>query len=78
VGRDIAGNMSPLPAHIPQQPGAGHQERADGARELLMMRWGFSPPVIPAQDNFRGGQTSGLQLPHYWRQPGCGADRFYS
>jgi putative SOS response-associated peptidase YedK len=47
VERDIAGNMPPLPAIFPNRMAPVVRTASDGIRELLMMRWGFPPSVIP-------------------------------
>jgi putative SOS response-associated peptidase YedK len=44
VARDITGNMPPLPAIFPNSSAPVIRTAPDGARELLMMRWGFPPP----------------------------------
>ena len=45
--RDITGNMPPLPAIFPNMKAPVVRTAPDGVRELLMMRWGFPPPIIP-------------------------------
>jgi len=45
--RDLTGNMPSLPAVFPNRTAPVVRTAADCARELLMMRWGFPPPVIP-------------------------------
>ena len=45
--RDITGNMPSLPAVFPNRMAPVVRTAPDGVRELLMMRWGFPPPVIP-------------------------------
>lgn len=47
VERDLAGNLPPLPAVFPGQSAPVVRKGDDGARELLMMRWGF---VLPQKD----------------------------
>jgi putative SOS response-associated peptidase YedK len=47
VARDITGNMPPLPAIFPNGKAPVVRTAPDGVRELLMMRWGFPPPIIP-------------------------------
>jgi putative SOS response-associated peptidase YedK len=45
--RDITGNMPSLPAVFPNRMAPVVRTAPNGVRELLMMRWGFPPPVIP-------------------------------
>jgi putative SOS response-associated peptidase YedK len=45
--RDTLGNFEPLPAVFPNRMAPVVRAGAAGGRELLMMRWGFPPPVIP-------------------------------
>lgn len=47
VGRDLTGNLPPLPAIFPNRLAPVVRVASDGVRELVMMRWGFPPPVIP-------------------------------
>ena len=47
VGRDQTGNLPPLPGIFPNRMAPVIRTGADGVREMLMMRWGFPPPVIP-------------------------------
>lgn len=42
--RDLTGNMPSLPAIFPNGRAPVVRTAPDGARELLMMRWGFPPP----------------------------------
>jgi len=66
--RDLTGNMPPLPAIFPNGRAPVVRTAPDGVRELLMLRWGFSPPVIP------DGKSRNPYLTHvrktdsrYWR-----------
>jgi putative SOS response-associated peptidase YedK len=43
--RDLTGNLAPLPAVFPDQMAPVVRTGADGVRELVMMRWGFPPPM---------------------------------
>jgi len=67
VERDIAGDMPPLPAILPGGRAPVVRTGADGVRELLMMRWGFPPPLVgrkprcPYLINVRNTDS------HYWR-----------
>jgi len=45
--RDLAGNMPPMPAIFPNKVAPVVRVAPDGVRELVMMKWGFPPPVIP-------------------------------
>lgn len=45
--RDLTGNMPSLPAIFPNGRAPVVRTAPDGVRELIMMRWGFPPPVIP-------------------------------
>ena len=45
--RDLAGNMPPMPAIFPNKVAPVVRGAPDGVRELVMMKWGFPPPVIP-------------------------------
>lgn len=45
--RDTTGNLPPLPAVFPNRTAPVVRTAPDGVRELVMMRWGFPPPVIP-------------------------------
>jgi putative SOS response-associated peptidase YedK len=45
--RDVTGNMPPLPAIFSNGRAPVVRTAPDGVRELLRMRWGFPPPVIP-------------------------------
>lgn len=44
---DLTGNLQPRPGIYPNRVAPVVRARPDGERELLMMRWGFPPPVIP-------------------------------
>ena len=43
--RDLTGNLEPLPAVFPDQMAPVVRTAPDGARELVMMRWGFPSPT---------------------------------
>ncbi len=45
--RDLTGNLAPLPAVFPDQMAPVVRTASDGAREMVMMRWGFQPPTNP-------------------------------
>lgn len=45
--RDQVGNMPSLPAIFPNGRAPVVRAGKDGLRELVMMRWGFPPPIIP-------------------------------
>jgi putative SOS response-associated peptidase YedK len=45
--RDNTGNLPPLPAIYPDGLAPVVRTGGDGARELIMMRWGFPPPPNP-------------------------------
>ena len=46
--RDMTGNLPPLPAVFPDKMAPVVRTAPDGARELVMMRWGFPPrPPFP-------------------------------
>jgi hypothetical protein len=45
--RDMTGNLPPLSAEFSNKMAPVVRTAPDGARELLMMRWGFSPPIVP-------------------------------
>jgi putative SOS response-associated peptidase YedK len=47
VTRDMTGNLAPLPAVFPNRSAPVVRTAPDGQRELLMMRWGFPPPIVP-------------------------------
>lgn len=47
--RDSTGNQPPLPAIFPDQMAPVVRTGADGAREMVNMRWGFSPPPQNAE-----------------------------
>jgi putative SOS response-associated peptidase YedK len=51
--RDLTGNLPPLPAIFPDKLAPVVRTAADGARELVMMRWGFPPPTFPGQKSTR-------------------------
>ncbi len=53
--RDLTGNMPSLPAIFPNGRAPVVRTGRDGIRELVMMRRGFPPPVIP-------GSTTGVPL----------------
>jgi putative SOS response-associated peptidase YedK len=42
---DTTGNLPPMPAVFPDYAAPVVRNRADGERELTLMRWGFPPPV---------------------------------
>ena len=45
--RDMTGNLPSQPAIFPNRTAPVVRVAPDGVRELVMMRWGFPPPVIP-------------------------------
>ena len=45
--RDLTGNLAPLPAVFPDRMAPVVRTGPDGVRELVMMRWGFPPPMNP-------------------------------
>jgi putative SOS response-associated peptidase YedK len=45
--RNMAGNLPPSPAIFPNRTAPVVRIAPDGVRELVMMRWGFPPPIIP-------------------------------
>jgi putative SOS response-associated peptidase YedK len=45
--RDMTGNLAPLPAVFPNKMAPVVRTAPDGAREMLMARWGFPAPVWP-------------------------------
>ena len=64
VKRDAAGNLPPLPAIYPDALAPIVRIGDDGARELMMMRWGFPPPLqvgSPPVTNVRNTASA------YWR-----------
>jgi len=64
VGRDITGNLPPLPAIFPDMLAPVVHTTRDGTREIGLMRWGFPPPPKLAKrpvTNIRN-----LKSP-YWR-----------
>jgi len=74
--RDLTGNLAPLPAVFPNRMAPVVRVAPDGARELLMMRWGFPPPNIPGQKprnpyltNIRNTDSRYWQT--YLKKPGC-------
>jgi putative SOS response-associated peptidase YedK len=44
VERDCTGNQPPLPGIYPDQLAPVIRTARDGAREMILMRWGFPPP----------------------------------
>ncbi|MDF2812796.1 MAG: putative response-associated peptidase [Microvirga sp.] len=50
VGRDLTGNLPPLPGIFPDYMAPIVRTSRDGERVLEMMRWGFPPP--PNQSNY--------------------------
>lgn len=44
IGRDLAGNLPPLPAIFPDQMAPVIRTGSDGVRELVTLRWGMPPP----------------------------------
>jgi hypothetical protein len=46
--RDLTGNMPPLPAIFPNRMEPVVRVAGDGVRELIMMGWGFPPPLDEA------------------------------
>jgi putative SOS response-associated peptidase YedK len=62
--RDETGNLEPLPGIFPDQVAPVVRNTPDGARELILMRWGFpSPPRAKSKitTNVRNTQSS------WWR-----------
>src|SRR3954469_1343103 len=45
--RDTTGNLPPMPAVFPDYEAPVVRNRAEGERELTLMRWGFPPPPKP-------------------------------
>ncbi len=74
--RDLTGNLPPMPAVFPNRMAPVVRVAPDGVRELVMMRWGFPPPSIPAQKprnpyltNVRN--TDSRYWQSYLKKPGC-------
>ncbi|PNG25712.1 SOS response-associated peptidase [Methylocella silvestris] len=44
IGRDLTGNLAPMPGVFPDTMAPIVRIAPDGERELTMMRWGFPPP----------------------------------
>ena len=44
---DTTGNLPPMPAVFPDYAAPVVRNRAEGERELTLMRWGFPPPPKP-------------------------------
>lgn len=67
--RDMTGNLSPLPAVFPNRMAPVVRAGADGQRELLMMRWGFPPPMIPGKKP-RNPYLTNVRNPdsNHWRK----------
>jgi putative SOS response-associated peptidase YedK len=61
--RDLAGNMPPMPAIFPNKVAPVVRVAPDGVRELVMMKWGFPPPVI-AGSKPRNPYVSRLRTPY--------------
>jgi putative SOS response-associated peptidase YedK len=61
VRYDRAGNLPPLPAIFPNQMAPIVRTRADGARELVMARWG-----MPGPPQYGGAPVRNVSSPH-WR-----------
>lgn len=62
--RDVTGNMPPLPGIFPDQMAPVVRTAPEGARELMMMRWGFpspSPKGPPLVTNVRNTSS------RYWK-----------
>jgi len=51
--RDVTGNLPPLPSVFPDKLAPVVRTAPDGVRELVMMRWGFPPPIIPGEKTTR-------------------------
>jgi putative SOS response-associated peptidase YedK len=63
-GRDLTGNLPPLPAVYPDMMAPIVHTARDGERELSMMRWGFPPP--PNLGKALVTNVRNLKSP-YWR-----------
>ena len=44
---NLVGNIAPLPAIMPNTMAPIVRTAADGERELVLMRWGFTTPIVP-------------------------------
>src|SRR5580692_11762099 len=53
LSTNLTGNLPPLPAIFPDKMAPVVRTAPDGVRELIMMRWGFPPPVFPGQKSLR-------------------------
>lgn len=68
VERDISGNIPPLPGIFPNMKAPVIRTAADGVRELLMMLWGFPPPIIPGSKSRNPYLTNVRNTDsRYWR-----------
>jgi putative SOS response-associated peptidase YedK len=66
VGRDLTGNLPPLPGIFPDYMAPIVRTSRDGERVLEMMRWGFPPVKGPYVTNVRNTEKPFWQ---YWLQP---------
>jgi putative SOS response-associated peptidase YedK len=70
--RDMVGNLPPQPAVFPDQLAPVVRTAPDGARELVMMRWGFPQPpprAAVAGEKQRSGYGTNVRnsLSNWWR-----------
>jgi putative SOS response-associated peptidase YedK len=69
VGRDRTGNQPPLPAIFPDQMAPVARSGPEG-RELVMMRWGFSPPPnVPGNRPVTNIRNTGSSYWRAWMKP---------
>jgi putative SOS response-associated peptidase YedK len=71
VGRDLTGNLPPLPGIFPDYISPVIRVSQDGERELTMMRWG-----MPCPPQFGGAHVTNIRntkSPHWrrWLGPAC-------
>ena len=61
---DLTGNLRPLPAVFPDALAPVIRTAPDGGRELVMMRWGFPPPM-----NAESSLVTNVRNPasHWWQ-----------
>lgn len=64
TGRDLTGNLPPLPGIFPDYMAPIVRTSRDGERVLEMMRWGFPPP--PNLSNYPVTNVRNTKSP-YWR-----------